>query len=140
VIRWASDFDLEKLLDLEARALPDDLRSNRQGLSWEIGSGCVAIATQDEQGDGCAVAMGIARRRQRGGNDAWHIALVAVDPDHRHQGLGTRILMALVRQAPPGCARITAVAVNEAGAKLLSSAGFTGDGAAFYLLQTQKAA
>lgn len=135
VIRWASFDDIPTLLALEARALPSELRSNAGGLSSAITSDCVAIATADEEGRGPAIGMGIARQR----GAVWLLAIVAVDPDHRRRGLGKRIVQGLLRQAPAGCPTACAVAVSEAGARLLVSAGFTGDGAAF-TLQLQKAA
>jgi GNAT superfamily N-acetyltransferase len=136
VIRWASDFDLEKLLELQGRAdPPGDARLSRALMAAYIANHCVAIATAGEDGRGPAIGFGVAR--EQGG--AWVLSAVTVHPEHRGMGLGKRIVESLLRQAPPGSSYAAAYAVNEAGAKLLSSAGFTGHGRAFSLT-LQKAA
>lgn len=63
--------------------------------------------------------------------DELHITAVAVDPGHRRQGLGARVLRALLQQAARFGAQhatLEVSAANEAALALYAAAGFRSAG------------
>jgi ribosomal-protein-alanine N-acetyltransferase len=98
-IRRLTYADLPQVISIERRAFPTPWSLAMFVLELSKPGGVCLAALRDER----IVAYCICSRY----DIVWHLMNIAVDPDHRREGLATALLSELVHRVGGGAARIT---------------------------------